>query len=81
MNKCKDCKEWYNKQKGMDYISDYGICIGTSNYGEHNQIKIVPTESLNINYDNQDDGKEIKEWMIDIYTHEDFGCNKFVKRT
>ena len=79
--KCKTCKEWRNKQRELDYVEDYGICTGISDYGNPDDIKIVPHEelSLTIEYKFKDNNLAIKGNEYEFCTHESFGCNRWSK--
>ena len=80
MNKCKNCDHWWNNQKQLDYISDYGICEGLSEFGEAERIGFLPDSTLDIDFNHLSDGHRIKNWLMSFVTHEDFGCNDFKKR-
>ena len=80
--KCKTCKAWKNKQRELDYVKEYGICVGTNEYWDDSVlIKIRPHEELFLMIQNKccNDDSTIKAYEYEFCTHEYFGCNKWTK--
>jgi len=75
-NTCKNCKHWFNKQKALDYVEDYGICEGLFDYGMPLEFKIHLHEdlSININQEFKNDDLTLKNFEYDFCTYESFGC-------